>query len=626
MKLAKIISMAWICLAVYIPNQDVILNQKVSVRYQETSIAEILTDLQQQYGIRFSFINNEIPDDIRVSVDLENQPLYVALDEVFKNTSLGYQVISGQVIVKKGLQKAKKEKTVPPAKNKPATEPSQSGTVPAEAMRAKDTADEAGASKPSDIAAQSTATVSMAGDAVAIQPIPRQKEFPDTIQPWQEALPDVQPESPVQEAQPREQATKSQRENPGLQEKMKESGRKLRIGLNNLFQKLPGEDEDDYERKTFHLGIIYPLSTNGADAGRYVNELSFHWMVGYAAGLDGVEFSGFGSIENDFVHGVQGAGFFNLVRNEVEGVQLAGFMNLNGGYMQGAQFSGFLNTTAGDLNGVQGSGFLNIASGYTEGAQLSGFMNIAGADADVFQASGFANITAGDMQGAQMSGFLNYSGDVNVQLSGFANVASGNVKGLQASGFVNVADNVQGVQLGILNLADSVSGVPIGLLSVVRKNGFRQLEVWGGATMQANAAFKIGVDKFYNIFAIGSQFAAEDFRWGLGYGAGTQIGLSSRDFLNVELISYQIREDNDRWYTLDELNLLNTFRLAYAHQFSEHFSLFVAPTFNVMVSNRQESSDGSIGSGIAPWTVFDETYDNRTNVQMWPGFHAGIRF
>ena len=626
MKLAKIISMAWIFLAVYTPDQDAILNQKVSIRYQETSIAEILTDLQQQYGIRFSYINNEIPEEVRVSVQLEEQPLYIALDEVLKNTSLGYQVISGQVIVKKGLQKAKKETVSPPAKSKPATQATTTSTIPAAKASTEDTEVETIHAEPSDASAPATATVSVAGDAAAIQPLPRQEELPVSTQPRQETLPEVQAERPVQEAQLGQQDAKPVHENPGIQEKIRDGAQKLGVGLQNIFRKLPGEDEDDYERKTFHLGIIYPLSTNGADAGRYVNELSFHWMVGYAAGLDGVEFSGFGNIENDFVHGVQGAGFFNLVRNEVDGAQFAGFMNLNGDYMKGVQFAGFLNTTAGDLNGVQGSGFMNIAAGYTEGAQLAGFMNFAGADANVFQGSGFANITAGDMQGVQMSGFLNYSGDVNVQLSGFANVASGDVKGVQAAGFVNVADNVQGLQLGVLNLADSVSGVPIGLLSIVRKNGFRQLEVWGGATMQANAAFKIGVDKFYNIFAIGSQFASEDFRWGLGYGAGTQIGISSRDFLNVELISHQIREDNDRWYAVDELNLLNTFRLAYAHQFSEHFSLFVAPTFNVMVSNRQNNSDGSIGSGIAPWTVFDETYDNRTNVQMWPGFHAGIRF
>ena len=622
MKLAKLMSIAWICLAMHTPEQDKILNQKISLHYEQTTIEIVLRDIQQQYGIRFSYLNNELPEDLRVDIAMDEQPLYLALDEMLKETSLSYQVVSGQVILKRDLQKAKSQEVLPGAVDKKPVATSNSPT----AVRSPDETEQE--SRPTKSPAEEEqevqlATASIGKGPVLVRPLARQELPPALPEQYEEIMHEAQPEPAARNGRPYIPTDKPQRRQNQFRDKVQDGTRRIGVGLQNLFQKLP--DEADYEKKTVHLGIIYPFSTNGVEAGKYVNELSFHWLVGYAAGLDGVEFSGFGNIENDFVNGVQGAGFFNLVRNEVEGVQLAGFVNLNGGDLGGVQFSGFLNAAVGDIDGIQGSGFLNMAAGYTKGAQLTGFMNIVADDANALQASGFANITAGNMKGAQLSGFLNYSGDVNVQASGFANIATGDVNGLQASGFINVARNVNGVQLGVFNLADSVSGVPIGFLSIVRKNGFRQLEVWGGETLQANAAFKIGVEKFYNIFAFGSQFASQDFRWGFGYGAGTQIGLSDSDFLNLELISYQIREGDDQW-VIDDLNLLNTLRLAYSHQFSEHFGLFVAPTFNVMVSNRQQNNDGSIGSDIAPWTIYDETYDNRTNVQMWPGFHAGIRF
>jgi hypothetical protein len=613
MKLAKIISMAWIFLAIYTPDQDAILNQKVSLQYKNVGIEQILQDLGKSYAIRFSYMNHEIPADVRVNISIQDQPLHTALDQVLSGTMLTYTVVNGQIILKKDLTKAKKQASSSPRQALPSPAPETSGTV-SKALEVEEEKPESSEDAPSDQLA--TATVS--SQQQALPPL-AEKEVSSTDD-TQEMLPQTKP-APANNKRPYIPTNNQEEE----KNRLGKSVQKLGIGLKNMFKHLPGDEDDDYERRSFHLGIIYPLSTNGTEAGKYVNEISVHWLVGYAAGLDGVEFSGFGNIENDFVEGAQFAGFFNLVKHDVRGAQFAGFMNLNGGNMQGGQFSGFLNTAAGEVRGIQGAGFANLATGYTEGVQLSGFINLVANDARAIQAAGFGNFTSGDMEGAQFASFMNYSGDVNVQIAGFMNVSCGDVQGLQASGFLNVARNVQGAQLGVFNVADSVSGVPIGLLSIVRKNGYRKLEVWGSETLHANIALKIGVEKFYNIFAFGSQFADNDIRWGLGYGAGTQINLTSSDHLNLDLISMQIQEDGNYWFEEDKLNLLNTFRVAYHHQFGEYFGLFIAPTFNVMVSQRQNTLDGEIGSGIAPWTISDKTYDN-TNVQMWPGFHAGLRF
>lgn len=632
MNLAKIILMASLCLALYTPPQDNLLNQKVNLRYQEVSIVEVLQAIQQEYDVRFSYLNNEMPEDIKVSIDMQDQPLYLALDKILEQTTLSYQVISGQIILKKDVQKAKKEAKPLPVEEKVKSGTQNTSSVQQEeqlsAINEADTLSghSAGqdaqhpAGQDADSYPDKEASVSISKSQQSVDKLPSEKaklaveeknELPEKTLPHTTTEENKRPVIPTN--------------NQDDKTKLGESFERIGVGLKRLFQRMPGENQEDYERRTFHLGFIYPLSTNGTEAGKYVNEFSLHWLVGYAAGLDGVEFAGFGNIENDFVDGAQFAGFFNIVKNNVNGAQFAGFLNVNGGNLEGAQFAGFFNATVGEMEGVQGAGFMNMATGHTEGAQFAGFMNVITHDAEAVQAAGFANFASGNVEGAQFTSFINYSHDVNVQVAGFMNVASGDVKGFQGSGFINIARNVKGVQLGVFNVADSVDGVPIGLLSIVRKNGYRKLEVWGSETLHANVGFKIGVEKFYNIFAFGSQFAAENFRWGMGYGIGTQVELSERNYLNIDLMSFQIQEDGDRIFEQTELNLLNTLRIAYSHQFSKHFGFFVAPTFNVMTSQRQNALDGSIGTELSPWTIFDRTYTN-TNVQMWPGFHAGLRF
>lgn len=296
------------------------------------------------------------------------------------------------------------------------------------------------------------------------------------------------------------------------------------------------------------------------------------------------------------MQGAQFAGFFNLVKQRVDGVQAAGFVNINGGNVEGAQLAGFINVGAGEVRGVQGAGFVNVATG--------------------------------DVNGAQLAGFTNYASQVEgIQATGFANVVSGDVRGGQIAGFVNYAHHVKGVQIGILNIADSIDGVPIGLVSLVRKNGYRRLELWYSEALQANIAFKMGVPRFYNMLVFGTQFADTDFRWGFGYGIGTVLPIVPAFSMNVDLFAVQIHEDNHRLFDNYPLNLLNTLRLSFNLHVAKRIALFAAPTFNVMVSQQRQPDTGTIGTRIAPsWTIYDQTFNNQTNVKMWPGFHVGLRF
>ncbi len=584
MRYAHILIMASLCLNFTLLQTDV-LNQHVSLHYQETAIAQILDSIHRQYGVNFSYLNNELPDSIKCSIHIDDQPLHIALDKILEDTDLGYQVVSGQIVLKKAARKATKPALEEKQDHHPAktttgdSRGEKSVTLPAKPEPQQDKTQKE--------------TQKTAGTIHMDQPV---------AVPTKERTPVEQVQKPARttvEEPPYASATTPRKNFAGLSEV-------INRGLDKVFQQRP--EASDYETRTFHIGLIYPLSTNGTAAGRYVNKISLHALVGYAAGLDGFEASGFGNIQNDYVDGVQFAGFFNLVKNEVHGVQGAGFININGSRLNGAQMAGFINLSGGSINGAQLAGFMNMASGGLDGIQGAGFLNIA----------------TGDSDGAQ--------------LAGFANIVSGDVEGFQGSGFINIARKVKGTQLGVFNVADSIDGIPIGFLSIVRKNGYRTLEVWGSEALQANVGFKIGVERFYNIFAVGTQFTDADFHWGLGYGIGTQWPSAPTWHFNLDLLSFNIFEEGNTIFKNQDLNLLNMLRLGINKQFSEHFSLFIAPTFNVMVSQLQNTENNIIGSDIAPWTVYNKTFEGKaipigsglqsaqTNVKIWPGLQIGLRF
>ncbi len=423
-----------------------------------------------------------------------------------------------------------------------------------------------------------------------------------------------------------------QKKNNPPPKKLKTPGKKMservRRITDNLLPK-PPTDSSDYLRSPFHLGFIYPLSTNGLQAGRTVNKVSLHLLTGYAAGLDGAEFSALGNIENDFMVGAQFAGFFNAVRRRVSGLQAAGFVNINGGDTRGAQLSGFLNVGAETVDGLQATGFVNIATGRLRGGQLSGFVNLLADSLRGLQATGFVNVATGNVHGAQLSGFVNYTHHLRgLQAAGFVNVASGNVHGAQA-GFINYAHHVKGAQIGLFNVADSIDGVPIGLISIVRKNGYRHAEVWYSEALQANLAIKMGVPKFYNMLVVGAQVALPDnkLQWGVGYGVGSLFLITSTFSMNLDIFALQVHENNQDFFDTYALNLLNTVRLGFNLHLAKRLTLWAAPTLNVMVSEYQAPDSRIIGSSIAPaWTNYNRTFNGRTNVKMWPGFQAGVRF
>lgn len=106
-----------------------------------------------------------------------------------------------------------------------------------------------------------------------------------------------------------------------------------------------------------HIGLVYPISTNGLQAASYSNSLSLHAIAGVSGAETGVALAGFALIIKDSAKGLQAAGFLNSTGSS-KGVSMAGFINVSGD--AGTQIGGFMNI-ARKVRGVQIAGFLNIA-------------------------------------------------------------------------------------------------------------------------------------------------------------------------------------------------------------------------------------------------------------------------
>ncbi|MFP4367650.1 MAG: hypothetical protein ACLFQA_11200, partial [Bacteroidales bacterium] len=285
----------------------------------------------------------------------------------------------------------------------------------------------------------------------------------------------------------------------------------------------------------------------------------------------------------------------------------------NSKVLQGAGFANILN---GELRGIQGAGFLNVASGNAKAIQAAGFGNVCGGQVDGVQGAGFFNV-ADRLEGLQGAGFVNVGNDINgMQGAGFINVA-GRIEGLQLAGFINVAGKVDGVQLGIVNVADSIDGIPVGLLSIV-KDGYRKIEFSGGDAMNANIGFKIGVRRFYNIFAVGNQFVDTDPVFTYGYGIGSEFNLPGHRYLNFEIVSHQFMEGS--WWEYDRYNMLNQLKVTYASDISDKWQVFAGPVLNFQTRNINNEK-----TAVSPYRLVRYSGKNAITA-MWIGINAGFRF
>ncbi|HVD97370.1 MAG TPA: STN domain-containing protein [Cytophagaceae bacterium] len=602
-----------LCLCGTLYAQSPVLEKKVTLQYRETEIGQILKDLHKKYEINFSYSSNIVPEKKKVSISIKNVMLKDALNDLFKETDVAFQVIGEQIVFKKGVRK-------------------NSSALQKYRVQTGHYTNTVDVAKPilydpkthqEDLLASSDADfiIDTMPDELGMEvPLLTEDEYHPSkkdlrrkfkIERQLLKLKFALIKDSLRRKGGNSTSTLEMKYNY-IEQKMKEQYYKLMYAPDkkkdtahitptpaDTLQKndtTTSDRRDDYLYRPFQITFVSPLGTNGVDCGRTVNAFSLNALGGYSAGLQGLEMGGIANIETDYMHGIQMAGVANVVGNETRGMQLAGVINVCGDTTKAFQAAGFANVVNGSFTGMQGAGFCNVDNGSVFG----------------FQGAGFLNVCRDSITG--------------MQVAGFANINSGDVKGVQAAGFINTAKKVKGVQLGIINIADTIEGVPIGLLSIVRKGGYRRYDIYGTESLYGNFAFKIGVRRLYNIFTVGTQYKNDQFRFGTGYGLGTEFALGNRGVVNIEGVTMNIWQAEK---IRPELNTLNRLSTTFGVRLGQkNTTIYAGPAFNVMVSSQYLKGHSEPGSDIAPYTFYNHTFkgEKDVNLQMWIGFNAGIRF
>ena len=282
-----------------------------------------------------------------------------------------------------------------------------------------------------------------------------------------------------------------------------------------------------------HIGLIYPLSSNGTHAPLDTNNLSIHLLAGVSAAERGLTFAGFSNIILRNAVGSQFAGFSNHIRGMADGTQFAGFANIYGGG-KGAAFAGFTNIARGDVNGVQLAGFLNYAN------RIKG-----------------------------------------LQLAGFANISNQNVGKSQIAGFINVAKKVKGVQIaGFINIADS-SDYPIGIINLI-KNGEKSIGLTTDETQTTMLSFRSGGKSLYGIIGLGYNLKNVDEVYAAELGLGAHFFPSTAFSLNTELVAATLGSFKRGEYFKSSFRLMPNIKLF------KTFGFFGGPSINFVTTNTDE--------------------------------------
>lgn len=327
------------------------------------------------------------------------------------------------------------------------------------------------------------------------------------------------------------------------------------------------EQKGHKERKTaLHVGLIYPISSNGVHAGEYTNNLSFHAIAGYSGAETGLAAAGFG----------------NVVKVRAGGLLLAGFSNVTLKRAGGAQLAGFTNIVVDSAAGFHAAGYFNYA-GTMNGAQLAGFGNIA--------------LRGGS--GWQLAGFFNKGANVTTQVAGFINVAK-KVKGVQIAGFINIADS---------------SEYPIGIVNIIR-NGEKAISVSIDETSTTLISFRSGSKRLYGILGVGYNFKGDDPLYALEAGIGAHFPVSFNFRINTELVGIQL--DDFKKGTGEYFK--GALRIMPALRIHHHMELFAGPTFNYVYYNK------TIGKDLYDHYLWDRLNHSGKFQGMYIGALAGLQW
>lgn len=593
--------------------------QRVNVHFSEVSLKEILTQISADYHIQFSYGNDHLALNQKISFHSEDKNLEATLKQLFEDNNIVYRTIGSQLVLKPGSNKNKNKKKKARKKRKKRRDAIRE-------ERDKETL-ERGRLFDFDIHSEIIGNKDLSLEEEELE---RDLISTDPIQAINtEEIGGVYYRDTLQ-------TEETNRVAPGKYRSIKTS-----LGQFSVLPFLASNIRRRNRFNVFSFNLIWGMNggVNGFEFGLMGNSIQRH--------VHGLQIGGFFNNAEGHLYGIQFSGILNIVKGDIVGLQVAGLWNL-GGNVYGSQI-GTLGNIARDLYGMQVSGFSNIATD-VYGFQVSGLFNFANGKLYGSQIAGFGNIAWGGKSAVQFAGLFNISAKAQFQIAGLFNSAqfvdgaqlgglniAKTVKGVQMGlinttkeleglqvGVINHAKKATGLMLGLINVVDSIKGAPIGLINIVNKNGYNRIEVFGADAMYINLGAKFGFERYYHIVQIGWKVDAENiYTWTAGLGVGTKLKLNEALHFNFELLSSHVNE-NDLW--TKELNLLSQFKATLDIRVRDRVSFFVGPVFNALMSGLYNEETQIHGSNIMPYTLFDQTNQKGTNLKLWIGFTAGLRF
>lgn len=301
--------------------------QHISFSYSDVRLESALKDLQQRYGLRFSYSRDLMPLDQQVSATAHELPLSEALNELFATTQVVHAQIGTQIVLKTDPKKPVRSygKINPPRKEESPEEQ----------------------------------------EALVIAPAP------DTL---------PEPVSPLPPQMPQKPKTSTHGEGFAMQTPDLSFLDSLHVGREShqrlaqvSFAPMLGSNGTASPNlvNNFSLNLLwgYNGGVEGVEFGGLGNTL--------LRDMRGVQVGGLGNTVGNNMTGTQVGGWFNYVGNDAQGFQLAGWTNYCEGNLYGMQLSGLFNYAGGsESNSTQVAGLANYSHGRTH-TQVSGIFNRA---------------------------------------------------------------------------------------------------------------------------------------------------------------------------------------------------------------------------------------------------------
>lgn len=538
------------------------LQKRVTLQYSSKKLEAVLDDISNNYDVNFSYSSHFIPINQKVNVNVKDEPLSAALDDISEQTGLVYAQIGSQIVLKMGNNFKQEGIT-------------QINTLP---KKIKQTS--------------------------PIYPLTSQEQY----------IADLMKKERGQSVSIIE---KTKIEQLGGGDSVYEANI-----ADYKFEPLEIKPEPESDHRLAQVSILPFVGTNALRSAEMTNNLSLNILWGTNGGVDGLEIGGFVNTVKKDMKGVQVAGLGNTVGGNIVGTQVAGLFNTGSGHMQGLQAAGLFNV-AGKAEAVQTAGLFNVTTGDFIGIQTAGLFNISTGKADGMQTSGLFNIANGKTK-TQFSSLFNIAKDVDIaQISALINIGK-NVRGLQLA-LINVADSTSGVPISLLTIirkgynrvefagSESLySNLALKLGARSFYNIFQFGARWDdkAATLDPNGGEPV------------SQKA--DITWALGYGIGTTVGFGKHVLMNLELVSMHVNE-RERWTKeLNSLNQFRLTIDVRTGKRTSIFAGPVSNVMISRLKNGDVI--GSSIMPYTHYDETSTTADGVvTNVKMWLGFTAGIR-